>query len=40
MLTTDREHNSNLVPWYTEEEQGIDHRVVASNDDNTFNMEN
>ena len=41
VLTTDREHNSNLVPWLQlEEEQGIDHRVVASNDDNTFNMEN
>lgn len=41
VLTTDREHNSNLVPWLQlEEEQGIDHRVIASNDDNTFNMEN
>ena len=40
-LTTDREHNSNLVPWLQlEEEQGIDHRVVKSNDDNTFNLEN
>ena len=41
VLTTDREHNSNLVPWLQlEEEQGIDHRVVNSNDDNTFNLEN
>ena len=41
VLTTDREHNSNLVPWLQlEEEQGIDHRVVKSNDDNTFNLEN
>ena len=40
VLTTDREHNSNLVPWLQlEEEKGIDHRVVKSNDDNTFNME-
>ncbi len=41
VLTTDREHNSNLVPWLQlEEEQGIDHRVVKSNEDNTFNLEN
>jgi cysteine desulfurase/selenocysteine lyase len=40
VLTTDREHNSNLVPWLQlKQEQGIDHRVVASNDDNTFDME-
>ncbi len=40
VLTTDREHNSNLVPWLQlEEEKGIDHRVVVSNDDNTFNIE-
>jgi cysteine desulfurase / selenocysteine lyase len=40
VLTTDREHNSNLVPWLQlEQEQGIDHRVVRSNSDNTFNME-
>lgn len=40
VLTTDREHNSNLVPWLQlEQEQGIDHRVVASNEDNTFDLE-
>ena len=40
VLTTDREHNSNLVPWLQlEQEQGIDHRVVRSNADNTFDME-
>ena len=40
VLTTDREHNSNLVPWLQlEREQGIDHRVVASNADNTFDIE-
>ena len=40
ILTTDREHNSNLVPWLQlEEEQGVDHRVVKSNEDNTFNLE-
>jgi len=40
VLTTDREHNSNLVPWLQlEHEQGIDHQVVASHADNTFDME-
>lgn len=40
VLTTDREHNSNLVPWLQlEQEQGIDHRVVASHPDNTFDLE-
>ena len=40
VLTTDREHNSNLVPWLQlEKEQGIDHRVVASKPDNTFDLE-
>jgi cysteine desulfurase/selenocysteine lyase len=40
VLTTDREHNSNLVPWLQlEQEQGIDHQVVASHADNTFDME-
>ena len=40
VLTTDREHNSNLVPWLQlEQEQKIDHRVVQSNPDNTFDLE-
>ena len=40
VLTTDREHNSNLVPWLQlEEEQGVDHRVVPSSPDNTFDLE-
>ncbi|MFL2961952.1 MAG: aminotransferase class V-fold PLP-dependent enzyme [Candidatus Poseidoniaceae archaeon] len=40
VLTTDREHNSNLVPWLQlENEQGIDHRIVRSNTDNTFDLE-
>jgi len=41
VLTTDREHNSNLVPWLQlEQNLGIDHRIVESNPDNTFNLEN
>lgn len=40
VLTTDREHNSNLVPWQVKaHEKGIKHIVVYSAPDNTFNME-
>ncbi|HIG04063.1 MAG TPA: aminotransferase class V-fold PLP-dependent enzyme [Candidatus Poseidoniales archaeon] len=40
VLTSDREHNSNLIPWLQlEKEQGIDHRVIPSKADNTFDME-
>ncbi len=41
VLTTDREHNSNLVPWQIQaRKRGIKHMVVYSNPDNTFNLEN
>ncbi len=40
VLTTDKEHNSNLVPWQiAQEKKGIAHKVVLSNDDNVFNLE-
>jgi cysteine desulfurase/selenocysteine lyase len=40
VLTTDREHNSNMAPWHLMKElKGIRHEIVASNPDNTFNME-
>ena len=40
IITGDREHNSNLVPWLQlADEQGIEHRIVESNPDNTFNVE-
>ncbi len=40
VLTTDREHNSNLAPWHIMRElKGIKHEIVRSNSDNTFNME-
>lgn len=40
VLTSDREHNSNLVPWLQlEQEKGIDHRVINSMPDNTFDLE-
>jgi cysteine desulfurase/selenocysteine lyase len=39
VLTTDFEHNSNLVPWLVLSEKiGIKHVPVKSNDDTTFNM--
>ncbi len=40
VLTTDREHNSNLCPWKNLEAKGIiKHKIVPSNSDNTFNLE-
>ena len=40
VLTSDREHNSNLVPWLQlEQEKGIDHRVINSKPDNTYDLE-
>ncbi len=37
VLTTDKEHNSNLVPWQVST-RGIKHVIVHSNPDNTFNL--
>jgi cysteine desulfurase/selenocysteine lyase len=40
ILTTDREHNSNLIPWHIQKKmRGINHIVVKSNEDNTFDLE-
>ncbi|MEW6007019.1 MAG: aminotransferase class V-fold PLP-dependent enzyme [bacterium] len=40
VLTTDKEHNSNLCPWKNLEGKGvIKHKIVASREDNTFNIE-
>ena len=40
ILTTDREHNSNLIPWHIQKKlRGVNHKVVKSNEDNTFNLE-
>ncbi len=39
VVTTDREHNSNLIPWQVmAQKKGINHFVVYSNADNTFNI--
>ena len=39
VITSDREHNSNLVPWLQLAGQGVDLRTVPSHADNTFDME-
>ena len=40
VLTTDREHNSNLLPWlFLKERKGIVHKVIPSNKDETFNLD-
>lgn len=39
VLGTDKEHNSNLIPWQMLSENGVKHRVVKSRPDNTFDME-
>ncbi len=40
VLTTDHEHNSNLVPWQIMAQQkGIRHEVVRSGPDNRFDLE-
>jgi len=41
VLTTDKEHNSNLVPWQRLRElKGTGYTCVPSNPDNSFNVEN
>ncbi|MBI2579807.1 MAG: cysteine desulfurase [Candidatus Aenigmarchaeota archaeon] len=37
VLTTDKEHNSNLIPW---QRCGARHEVIVTNEDGTFSMEN
>jgi len=40
VLASDREHNSNLIPWQLlKERKGIEHRIVKSRPDNTFDLE-
>lgn len=41
VLTSDREHNSNLVPWQLlSERKGVKHDVIRSAEDSTFSLEN
>jgi cysteine desulfurase/selenocysteine lyase len=40
VITTDREHNSNLIPWQVKaKKNGVRHVVVHSAHDNTFDIE-
>ena len=39
VLTTDKEHNSNLVPWQLLAGKGVKHAVVKSKSDGIFDME-
>ncbi|MAE13523.1 selenocysteine lyase [Candidatus Woesearchaeota archaeon] len=40
VLTTDKEHNSNLVPWQLlSKRKGVTHKIIPSKDDNTFDLE-
>lgn len=39
VITSDREHNSNLVPWLQLADKGVVLQTVASHSDNTFDME-
>ena len=38
VLTTDKEHNSNLIPWQILAKTGVRHKIVRSNTDNTFDF--
>jgi cysteine desulfurase/selenocysteine lyase len=40
VVTSDREHNSNLIPWQVlKERKGVEHRIVKSGEDYTFDMD-
>lgn len=40
VMTTDREHNSNLLPAQALEKRGVEHRVVLSDNEYMFSMDN
>lgn len=39
VLTSDKEHNSNLIPWQQLALRGVRHKVVPSKQDNTFDLD-
>ena len=39
VITSDREHNSNLVPWLQQSTSGVDLQTVKSRSDNQFDLE-
>jgi len=39
VITSDKEHNSNLIPWQVlRDKVGIEHKIIYSNSDNTFDL--
>jgi cysteine desulfurase/selenocysteine lyase len=40
IIVSDKEHNSNLIPWLKLKKKGIVVRVCRTNDDGTFNLKN
>lgn len=41
VLTTDKEHNSNLIPWQMlSKRKGIEHKIIKTNADGSFDFEN
>lgn len=41
VLLSDKEHNSNLIPWLVLRDKiGIEIKIIPSNEDNTFSLEN
>jgi cysteine desulfurase / selenocysteine lyase len=40
VIVSDKEHNSNLIPWLKLKEKGVVVRVCRTNDDGTFNLKN
>jgi len=39
VLTTDREHNSNLLPWQQLAKIGVKHEIIRSKSDGTFDID-
>ncbi len=40
VLSSDKEHNSNLLPWQMlEKKKGVKHEIIPTNPDGTFNLE-
>ncbi|MFH1290393.1 MAG: cysteine desulfurase, partial [Nanoarchaeota archaeon] len=40
VIVSDKEHNSNLIPWLKLKEKGVVVKVCKGNEDNTFNLDN
>ena len=39
VITTDKEHNSNMIPWQMLKKNGVEHRVCRSIDGHVFDLE-